>query len=204
MTNAGWRVGRHHTAVCDKVDDQHKEEVPGCCGFVRFILLCFCQVYWRPLEVTYIPFIFLGLQPILSDHHPTLCSSVFSSTIYTFLSLHSPTISPLLRSPIKQGPCRPLPSSFLFNPAAHESLRQEYNQTFVISESFKWWRKRQRERGQESMISDDGSSSDAANDFHLIAPPPLLESAGDEEKGTRGGQRVRKREGANNDKPFSL
>lgn len=31
------------------------------------------------------------------------------------------------------------------------------------------------------MISDDGSSGDAVNDFHLIAAPLLLESVGDEE-----------------------
>ena len=32
----------------------------------------------------------------------------------------------------------------------------------------------ERERTRESIISDGGG--DAANDFHLIAPPPLLES----------------------------
>lgn len=163
MTNAGWRVGRHHTAVCDKVDDQHKEEVPGCCGFVWFILFCFCQVYWRPLEVTYIPFIFLGLQPIFSDHHPTLCSSIFSLTIYTFVSLHSPTISPLLRSPIKIK-ARPLPPSSLLLPFQSCStwefkarLQSDFCHQWIIQmveeeaerkrtgvNDFWWWQQRRR------------------------------------------------------------
>lgn len=53
------------------------------------------------------------------------------------------------------------------------------------------------------MISDSGTN--AANDFHLIAPPLLLERAArDEKKTTRKGQRLRKEGRANNGRPFSL
>lgn len=38
----------------------------------------------------------------------------------------------------------------LFNPAVPECSRPDYNQVFIISESFKWQRKTQRERGQDS------------------------------------------------------
>ena len=36
VTNAGWRMGCHPTAVCDQAGDQYEEEVPGCCGCVWF------------------------------------------------------------------------------------------------------------------------------------------------------------------------
>ena len=48
VTNAGWRMGCHPTAVCDQAGDQHEEEVPGCCGCVWFFhtLLRLLFVKW--------------------------------------------------------------------------------------------------------------------------------------------------------------
>ena len=61
----------------------------------------------------------------------------------------------------------------------------------------------ERNQTRESMISDgDGS---AANDFHLIAPPLLMERGkGWREEDERDREWEKERGSTNNDKPFSL
>lgn len=148
-------------------------------------------------------------------HHMHLCwaeayfhltyTTLSSSNFFCFSSLScscSPFIFTFLKSPIKEsiGWCLPPPPSSILQCV---SVWVQITIRLVISESFEWWRKRQRKRGRESMISDGGGGG-SANDFHLIAPPPLLESGEGWREEDKRGTREWKKESANDDKPFSL
>lgn len=145
------------------------------------------------------------LSPHLSS--PIIFKVLFELSLF-FLSpcFCSPLIFPLFRSPTKESlasclpPPPPPPPSSLSIPQ-FVSVQGEITIRLLSSVNHSNGGGRGREKEEERV--NDLCGGGAANDFHLIAPPPLLESgAGWREEDERGTEW--EKESANDDRPFSL